>query len=81
MFEKVKKNKNNGLKDLIATNLPPPLPQKKQFSTMNELLRDAEKYDNEGEKEIRDIILTTLCEFIEKYKMDNAVKKLKSSSE
>ncbi len=48
--------------------LIPLIPQKKQFSTMLEMLRDAEKYDNEGEKDVSDAMLTNLCEFIERYK-------------
>lgn len=46
----------------------PPIPPKKQFATMLEILRDAEKYDNEGDKEVSDAMLTNLCEFIERYK-------------
>jgi hypothetical protein len=46
----------------------PPMPPKKQFATMLEMLRDAEKYDNEGEKDVSIAMLTNLCEFIERYK-------------
>jgi hypothetical protein len=45
-----------------------PMPQKKQFATMMEMLRDSEKYDNEGEKDVSIAMLTNLCEFIERYK-------------
>ena len=45
-----------------------PMPPKKQFATMLEMLRDSEKYDNEGEKDVSLAILTNLCEFIERYK-------------
>ena len=46
----------------------PPIPPKKQFATMLEMLRDSEKYDNEGEKEVSIEILTSLCKYIERYK-------------
>ena len=46
----------------------PPIPPKKEFATMLELLRDAEKYDNESEKEASEAVLTTLCEYIERFK-------------
>lgn len=45
----------------------PPL-QKRQFSVMYELLKDAEKFDNIGEKDVSIEILTTLRNFIEQYK-------------
>ncbi len=45
-----------------------PILPKKQFETMLEMLRDAEKYDNNGEKDVSTAILTNLCEFIERYK-------------
>jgi len=38
---------------------------------MLEILKDAEKYDNQGEKNVSDSILTNLCEFIESYKAKN----------
>ena len=41
-------------------------PQKRCFLTMFELLKDAEKYDNENEIEIRNATLTTLREYIER---------------
>lgn len=47
----------------------PPIPHKKEFSTMLEMLRDAEKYDTENENECRDVILTGLCEYIERFKV------------
>lgn len=50
----------------IGVLLPPP--PKKQFATMLEMLRDAEKYDNEGEQEVSNAYLTNLCEYIERYK-------------
>lgn len=47
---------------------PPPPPLKKEFSTMKEMLKDAVKYDDAGEKDVSIQILTNLCEFIEHYK-------------
>jgi len=47
-------------------NIPPP--QKRCFATMFELLKNAEKYDNESEIEVRNAILTVLCEYIERLK-------------
>jgi hypothetical protein len=47
---------------------PQTSPLKKEFSTMKEMLKDAVKYDDAGEKEVSIQILTNLCEFIERYK-------------
>jgi hypothetical protein len=47
--------------------IPPPPPPKKDFETMLELLRDAEKFDNAGEKDVSNATLKNLCEFIERY--------------
>jgi hypothetical protein len=46
---------------------PPPPPPKKEFETMLELLRVAEKFDRDGEKDVSNAILKNLCEFIERY--------------
>lgn len=46
--------------------MPPP-PPKKEFETMLEILRDAEKFDNAGEKDVSNSTLKTLSEFIECY--------------
>ena len=46
----------------------PPVPAKKEFSTMLEMLKDAEKYDSENENECRDVILNGLCDYIERFK-------------
>jgi hypothetical protein len=46
---------------------PPPPPPKKEFETMLELLRDAEKFDNAGEKDVSNATLKYLGEFIERY--------------
>lgn len=41
--------------------------QKKEFSTMFEILRDAEKYDQAGEEEVCKSMLETLKKYIDKY--------------
>src|SRR5690554_3296925 len=41
--------------------------QKKEFSTMFEILKDAEKYDEAGEKEVCKSMLETLKNYIDKY--------------
>ena len=66
MFWNKKVKTTNGALGLLQI---PPIPPKKEFSTMLEMLRDAEKYDTESEKECRDTILTGLCEYIEKFKV------------
>lgn len=48
--------------------LIPPIPAKKEFKTMLEILRDAEKYDTVNDIEVRNALLTTLCEHIEAFK-------------
>ena len=47
--------------------IPPPPPPKKEFEIMLEILRDAEKFDNAGEKDVSNATLKTLCEFIERH--------------
>lgn len=44
-------------------------PIKNEFLIMKEMLKDAVKYDDVGEKEVSIQILTNLCEFIERYKI------------
>jgi hypothetical protein len=51
----------------LMINNPPPIPPKKEFESMLELLRDAEKYDNSGEAEVSLKQLETLREYIDKY--------------
>src|SRR5690606_36049042 len=41
--------------------------QKKEFSTMFEILKDAEKYDEAGEKEVCKSMLETLKNYIDSY--------------
>jgi len=48
--------------------LIPPIPAKREFETMLEILKDAEKYDNGNDIEVRNALLTTLCEHIEVFK-------------
>lgn len=65
MFWKRKQKISIGAVGLLQT---PPTPPKKEFTTMLEMLRDAEKYDTENEKDCRDTILTGLSEYIDKFK-------------
>ena len=67
MFWKRKQKTTSGELGMLEI---PPMPPKKHFSTMLEMLRDSEKYDNEGEKIVSNAMLTNLCEFIERYKAD-----------
>lgn len=48
-----------------------PVPAKPAFVTMLEILKDAEKYDNENNNDVRDVLLTILCEKIEIFKSKN----------
>lgn len=61
MFNKKKEVKTN-IQGLLGVSIP----SKKEYLTMFEMLRDAEKYDNEDEKECRDLILIGVCEYIER---------------
>jgi hypothetical protein len=65
MFWKKKQKTTVGTLGMLKI---PPMPKKKQFATMFEMLRDSEKYDNEGEKDVSIGMLINLCEFIERYK-------------
>lgn len=47
--------------------LSPPPPAKKEFIVMLSLLKDAEKYDNEGDSDVSESILKTLSEYINNY--------------
>lgn len=44
-----------------------PVPAKKEFETMLELLRDAEKFDIADEKELSLITLSNLYDYIKSY--------------
>jgi len=48
--------------------IAPPPPANKHFKLMLELIKDAEKYDNSGQKDISEAILDLLCKKIEAYK-------------
>ena len=64
-----KKTKNSLNELFLKTGgLTIPPPQKRCFSTMFELLKDAEKYDRVNEIEVRNVTLTALCEYIERLK-------------
>lgn len=54
--------------------LTPPIPAKREFQTMLEILRDAEKYDTGNDIEVRNALLTTLCEHIEIFKTKDKLK-------
>ena len=47
--------------------LIPPIPAKKEFISMMEILKDAEKFDSEGESDVSKKLLKILCEYIEVY--------------
>ncbi|MBU0941738.1 MAG: hypothetical protein KKD36_09940 [Bacteroidetes bacterium] len=51
-----------------------PIPAKREFQTMLEILRDAEKYDNGNDIEVRNVLLSTLCEHIEIFKTKSKTK-------
>lgn len=63
--DKVKKEFE--ISDKFPGFIPPPPPSNKVFETMFELLRDAEKYDNAGEKGVSNATLNNLCDFIDDY--------------
>jgi hypothetical protein len=50
-----------------ALSFTSPLPRKKEFETMLELLRDAQKFDDFGEKYVSHLTLKNLSNFIENY--------------
>lgn len=47
----------------------PPVPARKEFETMLQLLIEAEKFDMNGESFARNMILSALVEYIEQYKI------------
>jgi hypothetical protein len=61
------KRKEKVIHGQLGPLLEIPTPPKKDFETMLELLRDAEKFDNAGEKDVSNATLKNLCEFIEWY--------------
>jgi hypothetical protein len=62
------------VKGSLGPLLIPPIPAKREFQTMLEILRDAEKYDNGNDIEVRNVLLTTLCEHIEIFKTKKQIK-------
>ena len=60
-------NSSLGLGPLI---LPPP-PPKKEFKTMLEILRDAEKFDNANEIDVRNNTLQNLVDYINEFRLKN----------
>lgn len=65
MFWK-RKNRNSITAKGVPFVLPQP-PAKKEFETMLEILRDAEKYDNAGEYDVCNLTLNNLKQYIDKY--------------
>jgi hypothetical protein len=65
--EEEKININDFKDQFVLPTLPP---RKKHFKTMGEMLRDVEKYDNIGEKEVSEMMLNNLSDFIKKLKSD-----------
>lgn len=47
----------------------PPIPVKKEFKAMLEVLIDAEKFDVSGEIALRNAMFSALVEYIEQYKI------------
>lgn len=68
MFWKREKIVTNGALGMLEII---PIKPKKEFETMLQMLRDAEKYDNATEKDVSIALLTNLCEYIERYKTNN----------
>ena len=68
------KRKEKVVKGRFGPLLIPPIPAKKEFEIMLEILRDAEKYDTGNDIEVRNVLLTTLCEHIEIFKTKSQIK-------
>lgn len=58
---------NSGLGPIMS----PPPPPKKEFETMLEILRDAEKFDNANEIEVRNNTLQNLVDYINEFRLKN----------
>lgn len=52
--------------------IPPPPPPKKEFETMLEILRDAEKFDNTNEIDVRNNTLQNLVDYINEFRSKNS---------
>ncbi len=61
------KRKEEVITGSLEPHLAFPIPTKKEYKNMLELLRDAEKYDIAGEKEIAKNTLKTLNDYIIEY--------------
>ena len=61
------KRKKNTVKGALGEINLPPFPARKEFVTMLEMLRDAEKYDVRDEKGCRDMVLNGLCDYIKEF--------------
>jgi hypothetical protein len=59
--------KDKNINTRIGPILVPPIPPKREFNIMLEILRDSEKYDNEGERELSKKMLLSLKEYIDEY--------------
>jgi len=77
IFSKDKKDNPRNHYDRILYTFP--MPSMKWVKTMQSLIIDAEKYDNNDEKEVRDNILLDLKVYIEKFIEDD--KKAKPANE
>lgn len=62
-------NSNIGQVPLMRN--PPPPPPKKEFETMLEILRDAEKFDNANEIDVRNNTLQNLVDYINDFRLKN----------
>lgn len=58
---------NTSLGPIISSQTPP----KKEFETMLEILRDAEKFDNANEIEVRNNTLQNLVDYINDFRLKN----------
>lgn len=68
------KRESKIVKGSLGPLLITPIPPKREFQTMLEILRDAEKYDNGNDIEFRNALLTTLIEHIEIFKTKEQLK-------
>lgn len=59
---------NSNIGQVLLMRNPPP-PQKKEFKTMLEILRDAEKFDNANEIDVRNNTLQNLVDYINDFRL------------
>jgi hypothetical protein len=62
---------NSNIGQVLLMRNPPPPPPKKEFETMLEILRDAEKYDNANEIDVRNNTLQNLVDYINDFRLKN----------